>query len=194
MINESEVKTIVKFIKDSVEFLKKEDCGCCHRSYDGDLCLVVGWMPGYSEEKDATIIQSKSQPNYAINAGVKLLVSAMQTDMDLDFNYLYWDNGDCWDCTTAVSPNEDYEALAESLLKEAEEMSKYKYDKDGRILGHKSYFELCETIADELDSKADKEDFEIMSTRIANAAADLTEDEYRELTNRLQTAFYVWAK
>ena len=120
MITESEIKTVAKFIKESVEWLKKEDQGCAHYCYKGDLCIVVGWSGGYDDTEDNTLIQSKSDPTYAINAGVKLLVSAMQTDMDLDFNYLYWDNGDCWDCTTAVGPNEDYEALARELLEEAE--------------------------------------------------------------------------
>lgn len=58
MITESEIKTVAKFTKDSVEFLKKEDRGCCHRSYNGDLCLVVGWMPGYGDEKTLQLIQA----------------------------------------------------------------------------------------------------------------------------------------
>lgn len=192
MIKESEVKNVAKFIKDSVEWLKKEDCGCCHRRYDGDLCIVVGWSGGYDEEKDDTIIQSESDPTFAINAGVKLNVSCMQTDMDLDFNYLYWDNGDCWDFTIAISPDEDYEVLARDFLKEVEEMSKYEYDEDGRILGHKNYLELLNAINEDLGSWSDKEDFEIIHTKIEDA--DIDDEERIELKDKLQEAFDLWSQ
>lgn len=116
----------------------------------------------------------------------------MQTDMDLDFNYLYWDNGDCWDFTISISPDEDYEVLASDLLKEAEEMSKYKYDDDGRILGHKNYLELLDAINEDLGSWSDKEDFEIMCTKIEDA--DLDDEERIELKDKLQEAFDTWGQ
>lgn len=179
------VKEIAEFIKESTEWLKKEDCGCCHY-HVGDVCIVVGWMPGYDEDPDDGDIHSKSDPSHCINAGVRVESSYMQTDMDLDFNYLYWPNGgDCWDCDCTVTTEENYEQLAKWLLDAAEEMNKYVFEEDGKILGHKKYFELKNEILEDL---TDKEDFEIMAARIADET-ELTNAEMSDLADLLEKEF-----
>ena len=68
-------------------------------------------------------------------------------------------------------------------------MSKYIIDdRTGEILGHKVVEDLRREIDDLVSVFSDKEDFEIMSTKIAEA--DVSEEEKEELRQDLEDAFY----
>ena len=68
-------------------------------------------------------------------------------------------------------------------------MSKYIIDdQTGEILGNKVVEDLRREIDDLVSAFSDKEDFEIMSTTIAEA--DVTEEEKEELRQDLEDAFY----
>lgn len=107
------VNKIAKFLKDSVEELIKIDEGCCELKLDDDLSLFVGWSGGYDNQPDDTIIQSKNDPEYAINAGIKSNHEYLKTDFDW-LNYPYEEeSGEVWDSGITISPNEDYEKDAQ---------------------------------------------------------------------------------
>ena len=107
------VNKIAKFLKDSVEELIKIDEGCCELKLDDDLSLFVGWSGGYDNQPDNTIIQSKNDPEYAINAGIKSNHEYLKTDFDW-LNYPYEEeSGEVWDSGITISPNEDYEKDAQ---------------------------------------------------------------------------------
>ncbi|MBQ1998656.1 MAG: hypothetical protein II220_04125 [Spirochaetales bacterium] len=63
---------ISKFVKESVEWLQKEQQGCCTYELDDHLAVCVGWSGGYGEEKRNDIIQAKDDPDYGINVGIKV--------------------------------------------------------------------------------------------------------------------------
>ena len=52
-INKEKIK---KFIEESVEWLQKEQMGCCRYKLDDHLAIFVGWSGGYDKEKDELTI------------------------------------------------------------------------------------------------------------------------------------------
>ena len=122
------------FIRESVDWLISEDIGCCTLPLDDRLAICVGWLPGYGEEERDDCIQSKDDPDFAINAGIKVYTSDdMRTDYEF-INMPYRDNGDVLQTDVSIEPNEDYDALAEYFLKEYESMKDLNMDEDGRII------------------------------------------------------------
>ena len=120
-------------IKAAVEWLIKEDCGCSTIKLDDRLAVCVGWSDGY-DEKDETVIHSKESPTYCINAGIKVWTS---DDLRVDFDWInspYDGNGEVWNDDCSISPNENYEKLAEYFLIEYETLSAMTIAKDGKIL------------------------------------------------------------
>ena len=103
-------------IKSAVEWLIKEDCGCSTIKLDDRLAVCVGWSDGYNES-DEMVIHSKGSPTFCINAGIKVWTS---DDLRTDFDWIngpYKEDGEVLDNDCSVSPNEDYENLAELFLK-----------------------------------------------------------------------------
>lgn len=124
---------LAKEIKSAVEWLIKEDCGCSTIKLDDRLAVCVGWSSGYYKD-DETVIHSKENPKWCINAGIKVWTS---DDMRTDFDWInspYEANGEVWDNDCSISPNEDYESLAEFFLKDYEILSAMTIAEDGRIL------------------------------------------------------------
>ena len=126
---------IAQFIKESVEWLVKNQQGCCHYKLDDHLAVCVGWSGGYDKTKDGILIQAEDDPTYAINAGIKVWTSdaAMLTDYDW-INAPYYQDGDVWDTDCSISYQEDYEWLAQYLLKMYDEMKNLELADDGLIL------------------------------------------------------------
>lgn len=174
-------KEIVDFLTEARTSILEDKSTCCYKKIpDTDLCLVVASTDdGLGSE---------------VVVGIKVCVSAMQTDYDLDFNFPFFGvNGDCLtdgDCIIVEHAlSEDNSEIAASLLKEIEEMSKYIIDdRTGEILGNKVVESLRKEINDLVSAFSDKEDFEIMSTTISEAA--ITEGEKEELKQDLKDALY----
>jgi hypothetical protein len=125
---------IVKFVKESVEWLIEEQQGCCHYKLDDHLAVCVGWSSGYGEETRDDVIQAKDDPNWAIDAGVKVWTSDY-TLTDFDFiNFPYYENGDVCDMSVSITPKEDYESVADTLLKWYNDVKDFTLDDDGKIL------------------------------------------------------------
>lgn len=171
-------KEIVNFLTYARKSLLEDSYTCCHKKIpDTNLCLVAGLE--YEEEAHiATVV-----------VGLKVCVSDMQTDYDLDFNFPFFKDGDCLIDEITLSSESDYTEVAKYFLKELEVMSKYIIDdRTGEILGNKVVEDLRREIDDLVSAFSDKEDFEIMSTTIAEA--DVTEEEKEELKKDLEDAFY----
>lgn len=171
-------KEIVNFLTGARKALLEDSYTCCHKKIPNtDLCLVAGLE---DEEEDTTT---------KVVVGIKVCVSAMQTDYYLDFNFPFFKDGDCLIVESTLLSESDCAEVADYFLKELEGMSKYIIDdRTGEILGHKVVEDLRREIDDLVSAFSDKEDFEIMSTKIAEA--DITEEEKEELKQDLGDAFY----
>ena len=171
-------KEIINFLTGARKALLEDSYTCCHKKIpDTNLCLVAG----LTDEAEGLITK--------VIVGIKVCVSAMQTDYDLDFNFPFFKDDDCLIVESVLSSESDYAEIADYFLKELEVMSKYIIDdRTGEILGHKVVEDLRREIDDLVSAFSDKEDFEIMSTKIAEA--DITEEEREELRQDLEDAFY----
>ena len=171
-------KEVVNFLTYARKSLLEDSYTCCYKEIpDTNLCLVAG----LEYEDEAHIAK--------VVVGIKVCVSAMQTDYDLDFNFPFFKDGDCLIVESTLSSESDYAEVAKYFLKELEVMSKYIIDdRTGKILGNKVVEDLRREIDDLVSAFSDKEDFEIMSTKIAEA--DVSEEEKEELKKDLEDAFY----
>jgi hypothetical protein len=125
---------IAKFVKESVEWLVKNQQGCCRYKLDDHLAVFVGWSGGYEKEKQDDIIQANDDLTYAINAGIKVWTSDdMWTDYDW-LNFPYEEDGAVWDMGFDIGPNENYEFVAECLLDMYYKVNGFTIANDGKIL------------------------------------------------------------
>ena len=171
-------KEIINFLTGAKKALLEDSYTCCHKKIpDTNLCLVAG----LTDEAEGLTTK--------VVVGIKVCVSAMQTDYDLDFNFPFFKDGDCLIVESTLSSESDCVEAADYLLKELEGMLKYIIDdRTGEILGHKVVEDLRREIDNLVSAFSDKEDFEIMSTKIAEA--DVSEEEKEELRQDLEDAFY----
>lgn len=171
-------KEIINFLTGARKALLEDSYTCCYKEIpDTNLCLVAGLT---DEEEDTTT---------KVVVGIKVCVSAMQTDYYLDFNFPFFKDDDCLIVESTLSSESDCAEIADYFLKELEGMSKYIIDdRTGEILGNKVVEDLRREIDDLVSAFSDKEDFEIMSTKIAEA--DISEEEREELKQDLEDAFY----
>ena len=124
--------TLAKEIKSAVEWLKEEDCGCVTLKLNGTLAVCVGWSDGFDSD-DPSVIHSKTQPTYAICAEIKAWGSdSLRTDLDW-INAPYYEDGSVYDTERSISPNENYEWLAENFLNEFNILKDFDIDEKGLI-------------------------------------------------------------
>ena len=125
------------FIKESVEWLLSQECGCCTIRLTATTQLAVGWENGF-DPKDPSVIHSKSEPTWGICVGIK---SIDGDDLKTDFEWLttpYAADGDnegevFSNLETSISPEEDYEKTFEYLIGEYGSLLKdYKVNRDGK--------------------------------------------------------------
>ena len=126
---------IAKFVKESVAWLVKEQQGCCTYKLDEHLAVCVGWSAGYGEEKRNDVIQGVDEPDFGINAGIKVWTSdaTMLTDYDW-INFPYYENGDVLDMGLGVAQNDNYQHIANSLLRWYNEVKDLEMNDDGKII------------------------------------------------------------
>lgn len=197
---------IAKFIKESVEWLVKNQQGCCRHKLDDHLAVFVGWSAGYEEEKQDDIIQANDDPTYAINVGIKVWTSDdMWTDYDW-LNFPYREDGEVWDMGFSISPTDNYESLANDLLDYYNEVKYLRLEDDGKILGIKLSDELTDII-EKHDWSIDYEDdgtiylskyspagqdfgFYIEKVESIEEFADKIYDQYNEYD--VSEAAYLW--
>jgi hypothetical protein len=125
---------IAKFVKESVEWLQKEQCGCCRYKLDDHLAILVGWSGGYGNEKRNDVIQAEDDFDYGINVGIKVWTSDyMQTDYDW-LNFPYYEDGDVLDMGLGIAPNANYKSIADSLLRWYDDVKDLEMNDDGKII------------------------------------------------------------
>ena len=198
---------IAKFVKESVEWLQKEQQGCCHYKLSDHLAILVGWSDGYGDEKRDDVIQAKDAPTWGINAGIKVWTSDyMKTDYDW-FNFPYRaSDGEVWDMGMSIAPNEDYESVADDLLRWYNEAKWFRLADDGKVLGIELNDELT-NIIEKHDWSIDYEDdgtiylskyspagqdfgFYIEKVESIEEFADKIYDQYNEYD--VSEATYLW--
>lgn len=125
------------FIKESVEWLLSQECGCCTTRLTFATQLAVGWENGFDPE-DPSIIHSKSNPTWGICVGIKAIDG---DDLKTDFEWLttpYVAEGDkegevFSNLETSLSPEDDYEKTFEYLIEQyGNVLDKYVVQKDGK--------------------------------------------------------------
>lgn len=163
---------LAKALKDAVEWCIDEDMGCVTLKFDDKLGVCVGWLPGYGEEKRDDVIQSKGEPDFAINAGIKVYTSDdMRTDYEF-INMPFYDNGDVLATDVSIEPNEDYDKLAEYFLKEYDNMKDLEIEEDGHIVENKDEVEEAVNSAT-ATSAGNQEDLKQLSNDLSEHFADL---------------------
>ena len=125
-------ETLSEEIKSAVEWLVEEDCGCVTLKLNGTLAVCIGWSDGF-DPYDVTIIHSKTSPTWAICAEIKAWGSdSLRTDLDW-INAPYYEDGSVYDTERSISPNENYEWLAENFLNEFNVWKDFDIDEKGLI-------------------------------------------------------------
>ncbi len=133
---------IAQFIKESVEWLIESQEGCCKYQLDDHLAIFVGWSGGYGKEPRNDVIQAKDDPDWGINAGIKVWTSEyMQTDFDW-INFPYYKDGDVLDMDYAISPQEDYERVAKHLMNMYNEVKEFDMTDGGMILSREVEYDV----------------------------------------------------
>lgn len=129
---------IQKFLKDSVEWLEDQQQGCTTLKIDDRLAVCVGWLPGYGDEERDDVIQAKDDPDWAINAGIKVWTS---DDMRTDYEFInspYYDSGEVVETDTSLDPSDkenDFEDVAKWLYDAYAGIGNLDIEEDGRING-----------------------------------------------------------
>lgn len=127
------------FIKESIEWLLLQECGCCTVRLTWATQLAVGWEKGFDPE-DPSVIHSKSEPEWGICVGIKAVDG---DDMKTDFEWLTTpyvadgaNEGEVFsNLEEPLSPKDDYEEVFKYLMGQYQEvMKEYAVYKDGRCL------------------------------------------------------------
>lgn len=108
-----------KWIKDSIEWLKSADSGCCTIRFTRNTQLAIGWTNGYDSE-EPSVIHSKEDPSWVISLEVKALDGDdMKTDLDyLTSPYIAEgeNEGTVFELSVTPLENDDYEKDFEYLV------------------------------------------------------------------------------
>lgn len=110
-------KELAKEIKKAVETLVASENGCSTIKLDDNLAICIGWSEGF-DPKDDNLIHSKIEPTFCLVVGLKVWTSDdLRTDYDW-INFPFFENQEVIDTEVTIFDKEDYEALANWLLKE----------------------------------------------------------------------------
>lgn len=205
MIN---VKDLAKFLKNEVNFLaKNEEYAGAYYKLDGVYSAVVSWQPGFGDEERDDVIQSKENLDYGLTAAIKITNPSDTPDF---WNIPYNEKtGELYVEDYSITPNEDYEGLAQTLIndyefilskdEEAEDVEEVEVETEveveeacdsqlkeatGNFRVQKGLPILAFDVEDYTDEKETSEDIRILS-----------KDEYHDLEDELEVANEkFWAK
>ena len=128
-----------KELKETVEWLWKNKCGCYHKllwvdDVGREWDIVVGWMD-WGRDKGADPEEFKEfyredegqWSSWFITGGIRLQTpnNGMTTDMDIDFLIPWFDTGDCYDLSFRV--NRPYKGKS-SWRSNAAQLNRYARD------------------------------------------------------------------
>jgi hypothetical protein len=126
-----------KQLRHWAEWLKKEDCGCCHFKLltddnNNSWFILMGWSDGF-DESDNGRWQDGSW-KICTKIGYQSSNSIMQTDLNIDFLMPYdKETGEVDDTEWTLVDEPNWDKLADELNKEAE-----------RVINQWAYFEIEE--------------------------------------------------
>jgi len=126
-----------KQLKHWAEWLKKEDCGCCHIKIVTDdknreWCIAMGWLDGF-DKNDNGKYQSGTW-NICCEVGYHDAKNIMFSDLSWDLTMPYdEDTAEVDDTTTVLYDEPNWDKLADELNEEAE-----------RVINQWAYFEIEE--------------------------------------------------
>ena len=144
---------LANFLEENIEWLQEEDEGCATYKLDDRLAVCVGWEDGF-DPNDENVIHSKSDPRYAIVAGIKVYTSDdMRTDYDW-ISYPYFANGEVVHTGVSISPDENLMNLAGYFLKEYSKMADWEIEEDGLVI-------KSDDGEEEIDEVEDEEEIEV---------------------------------
>lgn len=124
-------KTLAKDIRHAVDWLVEEGCGCSTIKLDDRLAVCVGWSDGFDPD-DSTVIHGKPA-TYAVVAAIKVWTTDdMRTDIDW-IDAPYYKDGSVYDDEVSIGYEDNFEFIAESFLKDYEELKDFDIDKNGLI-------------------------------------------------------------
>ena len=146
---------IREFLEESIEWLIDQDMGCSTLKIDDRLAVCVGWLKGYDPD-DKTVIHSKEQPEWGLNAGIKVWTSDDLLDEYEFINAPYYEDGEVVDTDVSISPDRDLDDLVDWLYDAYAGLATLDIEEDGKINNEKP----------EHDSFAD--DFEDMEEACAD--------------------------
>ena len=198
------LEEVKKFLKKSVDWLKDEDMGCTTLKLDDRLAICVGWLPGYGEEKRDDCIQSREEPDFAINAGIKVWTSDdMRTDYEF-INMPYYKDGEVIMTDISVEPSDEedgYEHLAKWLLDSYDGMKDLNIEENGLIIeeepAEKSHEEEPEEVEESKEEGlSDSEIFDVLGIEQENREKEEYKNllgQFRELAKKHKTD-NIWLK
>lgn len=140
-------KEIAKWLEEEVDFLTRNDdyCGGWLK-LDDTYAAVVLWEEGWGDEKRDDVIQSESDPDYGLCAGVKIFNPADTVD-----GWLYPSNAETGDLlceSCGIEPSENYEELAKWIMDCYDVVKDFKPAKDGTIV-----VEVEESLKEDMDDE-----------------------------------------
>ena len=128
-----------KTLKGWYEWLKEQDCGCCHMKigdtelHEVDICM--GW---HQYEENASNGKNKPVWKIAWKIGWQGFNNAMQCDLDIDFDMPWPCNeyGDVYDTLSEVGESKtmkDWNKLAGEINKTAKDVFKCAVEIDKKV-------------------------------------------------------------
>ena len=177
---------IQKFLKDSVEWLENQQEGCTTLKIDDRLAVCVGWLPGYGDEVRDDVIQATDNPDWGINAGIKVWTS---DDMRTDYEFInspYYDNGDVVETDVSLDPNDkdnDFEDVAKWLYDVYASLSDLDIEEDGRVNGDAFNFDKS---YEKIEEESLKEDASSSFGRYSTATVEGLKKFYNDALDVLE--------
>lgn len=126
-------KNLARWLDEEVKFLKEnQDYTGGYAQLGNGLAVVVLWSPGFGDEERDDVIQAEDNRDYALCAGIKVYNPSDTPD---GWKMLSDKEGNILTDEISIIPDEDYTALAKSLLDEFSRFETADYDEDGVVTG-----------------------------------------------------------
>ena len=122
MASTHSVSDLAKFLEGSVNDLLTTEYTNCRYPLDDTWAVYVGWSDAGYDEDDNSVIHNSEAPNWVICTKIADMKDDMWTDYDWCNMPYDEETGDVWDTNTGISPNENYQWVADWLLEEYEQI------------------------------------------------------------------------
>ena len=163
--SDSSVSEIHEFLKEQIPAFIEGFEGAARLIIDDRIALMIGWSKGYGEEHRDDVIQNKDEPDFGLNAGLKVWTS---DDLWCDYDYAnfpYRKDGDVLDYSWSIEKDEDLRKLAEHIWDvyntELKDLNMTEY---GEIIEDETEEEKDESLDESKKSDLNEEDKALKET------------------------------